>query len=167
MPVVAFITAVFNQLDDHKHSSSLWLILSSASNFNTACRVHSLTRRRGSRLDQTIQIKSLHFYSLHPSFVPSSPAFLRLIKSPCLFLGKLTDLNTHIHTHTPSQEGGKKLTKTTLLSPLFLIFHKKWFFALSFPLPCFLLLLFLCISVSSLLAEWQAGFSSWVPLISA
>lgn len=41
VPVMAFITAVFNQLNDHKHSPSLCLILSLASNLNTACRVHT------------------------------------------------------------------------------------------------------------------------------
>ena len=131
LPVVAFITAVFNQLDDHKHSPSLWLILSSASNFNTACRVHSLPRRRGSRLDQTIEIKSLH-----PSFLPSSPAFQRLIKSPCLFLGKLADLNTHIHTHTLHHKRGEK---SSLKPPCS---HHSYFvsgfsLSLSFPLPLF------------------------------
>jgi len=107
-----------------------------------------------------------------PSFAsfipPSSPAFLRLVKSPWRWLGKPTDLNTFIHTRTLHHKGGEK--KAQVKAPCFhcFCFYFKWSgstLSLPFPLPCYLLYFFLCLSVSSLVAEWQAGFSRWVPLI--
>lgn len=69
----------------------LRLGLSSAS----YCRVHSLTRSRGSRPGH--HTPSISNHSVFTSWFPSSPASLRLVS-----VRKLTDLNTYIHTHTSS-----------------------------------------------------------------
>lgn len=162
---MAIIAAVFKQLDDHKHCPSLCLFLSSASNFNTACRVH--THQRGAEAQGWTRQLTNPITPLFTSFFLSSPAFPRLLMSPCLFPRKLTDLNTYIHTHTSSQ-GGKSSLKPLCSHYISLFFTTSGsMLSQSFPLPCYLLFFFLCLSVSSLLADWQAGFSSWFPLIPA
>lgn len=125
VPVMVFITGVFNQLNDHNHSPSLFL--SSDSNFHTACRVH--THQLGAEAQgRTRQLTNPITSFLSPSSLPVQPSW-DYVKSPCLFPGKLTDLNTYTHTHTLHHKGGKKLIETTLLSLHLLVFLKKWFYA--------------------------------------
>lgn len=124
----------------------------------------TLNSRRGWRLDWATY-KSNHS-TLPPSSIPLLP-FWDLLSPPASFLGSSLIL-THTYTHTLRHKGGKSSLKPPCSLCICLYFIRSGLLCYHFLSPVIsLFFFFLCLSVSSLLAEWQAGFSSWVPLVPA